>query len=354
MLSLSPFASRFRGWKLTGTLALGSALLFLPSEICSQQADVDGRQECAKLSSTEDPPADLPSPEERPELAACSSYDLYFGFGAPADSVKARKCAFIERERGQKRPELVFGGAGLLAMIYANGKGVPRSFDLALKFACKVDGAPAENARRIAHLLQLQQENWAGENFNLCDDATSGFMQGWCAKLREDLVQVKRAKKLDAMTQTWTPKEQRAFKELQSAANAFFESSAGNEVDLSGTGRAAFQIEARACLRDAFLEALNRFERGQFPKYKPGDPEKADTQLDSLYKRIQSAPDKPIEFTTVTPEGILTAQTAWLRYREAWIEFGKLKYPGVPPEIWRAWLTQERVKMLQVWVPDGT
>src|SRR5690242_7026849 len=280
MLSLSPFASRFRGWKLTGTFVLGSVLLFLPSEICSQQSDVDGRQECARLTPTEDPPADLPSPEERPELAACNSYDLYFGFGVPVDSAKARKCAFIERERGQKRPDLVFGGAGLLAMIYANGKGVPRSFDLALKFACEVDGAPAENARRIAHLLQLQQENWAGENFNLCDAATSGFMQGWCAKLWEDLVQVKRVKKLDAMTQSWTPEEQRAFKELQSAANAFFESSARNEVDLSGTGRAAFQIEARACLRDAFLEALNRFERGQFPKYKPGDTEKADVQLD--------------------------------------------------------------------------
>jgi len=36
------------------------------------------------------------------------------------------------------------------------------------------------------------------------------------------------------------------------------------------------------------------------------------------------------------------------------VEFGKLKYPAVFPETWRAWLTQERVKMLQVWVPDGT
>jgi hypothetical protein len=41
----------------------------------------------------------------------------------------------------------------LLTMIYANGKGAARNFDLALKFACEVDGAPAENGYRLEHLL---------------------------------------------------------------------------------------------------------------------------------------------------------------------------------------------------------
>ena len=176
MLSLSPTTFRFRGWKFPGTFVLAFALLALPSQICSQQADLDGRQECARLSPIEDPPADLPGPEEKQELANCRSYDLYFGFGAPADLAKARKCAYLEREQGKKLPETVFGGAGMLAMIYANGKGASRSFGLALKFACEIQGAPAENSARIEHLLQLEKEHWAGANFNLCVDATRSTM----------------------------------------------------------------------------------------------------------------------------------------------------------------------------------
>jgi len=354
MSTLSPIIYRLRGWKLPGTFLLASALLTLPTQICSQQTRGDGREECARLSATEDPPADLPSAEERQALANCSSYDLYFGFGASVDLDKARKCAYLEREQGKKLPEIAFGGAGMLAMVYANGKGASRSFGLALKFACEVEGAPAENSARIEHLLQLQNENWAGANFNLCDDVTSGLMQGWCAKLQEDLDQVRRAKKLEGLTQNWKPEERQAYLELQSAANAFFDSSSSKEVDLSGTGRAAFEIEAEAALKDGFLRALERFERGQLPKYKATDLAKADAQLNALYKRIQSAPNQPIEFTTVTPDGIKSAQKAWLRYREAWVEFGKLKYPAVLPEGWRVWLTRERVKMLQVWLPDGT
>lgn len=354
MLSLSPITCCFRGWKFPGPFVLAFALLTLPSQICSQQTQGDGSEECARLSHINDPPADVPNPEEKHELANCSSYDLYFGFSAPVDLARARKCAYLEREQGKKLPEIVFGGSGMLAMIYANGKGVRRSFDLALKFACEINGAPAENSARIGHLLQMEKENWAGANFNLCDDATSGLMQGWCAKLREDLHQLRRAKKLEGLTQNWNPEERQAFLELQSAANAFFDSSSRNEVDLSGTGRAAFEIEAEAALKDGFLGALERFERGQFPKYRAADLAKADTQLDDLYKRIQSAPNRPIDSTTVTPEGIKSAQRAWIRYREAWVEFGKLKYPIVLPETWRAWLTQERVKMLQVWVTDGT
>ena len=354
MLSLSPITCRFRGWKFPGTFVLALALLALPSQLCPQQADVDRRQECARLSPIEDPPADLPGPEEKQELANCRSYDLYFGFGAPADLAKARKCAYLEREQGKKLPETVFGGAGMLAMIYANGKGASRSFGLALKFACEIQGAPAENSARVEHLLQLEKEHWAGANFNLCDDAISGLMQGWCAKLQEDLHQLRRVKKLEALTQNWNSEERQAFLELESAANSFFESSSRNEVDLSGTGRAAFEIEAEAAHKDGFLGALERFERGQFPKYRAADLTKADAQMNDLYKRIQSAPEQPIDSTTVTPEGIKSVQRTWLRYREAWVEFGKLKYPVVLPETWRAWLTQERVKMLQVWVPDGT
>jgi hypothetical protein len=81
-------------------------------------------------------------------------------------------------------------------MIYANGKGVERNLDLALRFACESGWAPGE------------------------------FLY------RPDRV--------------------------KEAADAF-EQRSTTEVDLSGTGRAAFEIEESARLQDHFIATLDRF-----------------------------------------------------------------------------------------------
>jgi hypothetical protein len=41
------------------------------------------------------------------------------------------------------------------------------------------------------------------------------------------------------------------------------------------------------------------------------------------------------------------AQRAWLSYREAWVRFGRRRYPSVAGASWRTWLTRERIEMLQ-------
>ena len=74
---------------------------------------------------------------------------------------------------------------------------------------------------------------------------------------------------------------------------------------------------------------------------------KADAQLNAIYSKVQSGPNEPIEFTTITPGGIKIAQRAWLHYREAWVKFGEVKYPAVSADSWRTWLTQERVQRLK-------
>jgi hypothetical protein len=35
----------------------------------------------------------------------------------------------------------------------------------------------------------------------------------------------------------------------------------------------------------------------------------------------------------------------WMRYREAWVQFGKVKFPSVTADSWRTWLTRERIAM---------
>ena len=301
--------------------------------------------ECDAYDKIAVPAKDLPSREERSALANCNSEDLYFGFGTPVDAVKARKCAYLEREMAGKVRERVFGGAGLLAMIYANGKGADRNFDLAAKFSCEIDGAPAENLGRFEHLQKLKNENWTGDDFHLCDDATSGFMGGICAGLEEEFNRAKRERKLAQLISAWNPAEKQAFEEIRKAGQDFFQASSYNEVDLTGTLRGAFVVEAKAGLNDGFLAALERFEKRDFPKFTDVDFTRADAKLNSLYSKIQSKTDS-LGYTTITPAGVKTTQRAWLRYREAWVTFGQIKYPSVAPESWRTWLTKERIKML--------
>ena len=322
-------------------------LLLLGSFALSQDAnqDSDHPPACVTYARVQIPVADLPTPQDRKALASCKSENLYFGFDRPPDPVAARKCAYLARDAGE---ETIFGGTSLLTMIYANGKGATRDFDLALRFACELTHAPAENYGRFDHLLKLKAEQWTGDDFNLCDDATSGYMQGACAALQEKFDRVARAQKLSKIVERWSPAERTAFSELQRAAEKFFEASAENEVDLSGTARAAFEIEAKASLEDGFVAALEKFARGDLPNYSPSDFARADAELNSAYSAIQAKkPDAPdVPFGTLTPQGIQIAERAWLAYREAWVKFGQVKYPGVAAHSWRAWLTRERLQML--------
>jgi hypothetical protein len=351
MLSLPPITLRLRDWKLIDRAALGFLLLSFSSVAFAQQQRANERPAaCDNFAKVQVPASDLPTPEERKALASCNSYDLYFGFDHAADPVKARKCAYLEREPGTvlTNPNDVFTGAGLLTMIYANGEGAARNFDLALKFACEVDGAPAENDSRIEHLLKLKNENSTGDVFNLCDDVTSGFMMGWCSKLQDDLNKVVRTDDFSAIMIKWTAAEETAFRELQKAATASFEASTRNEVDQGGTIHTLREAAVETSLNDDFLAALQRFEKGQLPKFTALEFSKVDAELNSVYSKLQSDPKNNIyEYSGLTPEGVKIAQRAWLRYREAWVKFGHLKYPSVTPESWRTWLTQDRVKILK-------
>src|SRR5271163_2215606 len=132
---------------------LAFLLLSLSSVVLAdqQQRNNERPSACDLYDKVQVPVADLPTQQDRTSLSPCNSEDLYFSFGQPAAAVNARKCAYIEREQTDVSQERVFGGSGLLTMIYANGKGSVQNFDLALKFACEVDGAPAENRYRLEH-----------------------------------------------------------------------------------------------------------------------------------------------------------------------------------------------------------
>ncbi len=134
----------------------------------------DGADQCEHYQQVQIPSADLPTPQDRTALASCDSLDLYFGIDVSTDSAAARKCAYLEREKNDP-VDAPIGGAILLSMVYANGKGADRNFDLALRFACEAIAYELGTDTRVKDLLKLQEQHWTGTDFDLCADAASGY-----------------------------------------------------------------------------------------------------------------------------------------------------------------------------------
>jgi len=307
-----------------------------------ESSDDDWEKICDRVKDIPFPTEDLPTSEDIKALDTCSSEDLYYGIGMPADPVKARLCAYIEMQKGE---DLGFGGAAMLMTIYANGVGAKRNFELAIKFACLAGGAPAEVQGRVEHLEELKKQNWQGHDFSICDDITSGYMQGMCAAHVERIADVERENQVRELISKWSNNDKTAYNVLRKAADRFFNTREENEIDLSGTGRAAFQIEERASLEEDFIETLKKIDRGEAPKYSEQEFKNADTKLNVVYKNIQKVID--FDMGTVTKTGITITEREWIKYRGAWVSFCKVKYPSINEISIKTLLTEKRIKMLE-------
>jgi hypothetical protein len=298
--------------------------------------DPGAKQMCASVKNVEFPAADKPTPAEEKALAKCTSVDLYFGFGQPADPVKARKCAYAEIDRGAKAP---LSGRAILMMVYANGNGAARNYDAAIKLACDIGGAPGDDTGRVYQLDRLKKQNWTGNNFSVCDHSSGREMYEQCAILSERFDKIERDQKFDELIAGWKPAEKNAFHTFMEEANRFYEVQAKNGVNLEGT----FEIQEEIFFKNNLLSSLQALERGELPKYSAEEFQKSEAEEQAAYLRTQNGPDT--KWGTITRESVRKSQDEWLRYRNAWIAFGRQKYPSVDEQSWKAWLDQDRTVM---------
>jgi uncharacterized protein YecT (DUF1311 family) len=266
-------------------------------------------------------------------LKNCNADSFYYGLKQPIDAEKARLCAYSTNDYD------------VLTMIYANGRGAKRNLDLAIKFACDGNGAPAEITGRVQHLIKLKNAGWQGNDFDICDDITSGYMMGYCASIDAIFSNEKREKQIDDMIASWSDSDKEKFKQLRDAKNKFVNDRIDNEQDLSGTARTAMQIAEEKKLNDDFLASLKQFQQGLYPKFSSQQFATTDAKLNTLYSKIQS--NINFSYGTVTKAGIKKTQKTWLSYRDAWVKFAKSKYPDMPTDGLKTWLTQKRIEMLQ-------
>jgi hypothetical protein len=300
-------------------------------------SDPGAEQMCAAVKDVELPAADKPTPAEEKALANCSSADAYFGFGQPADPVKARKCAYAEIDRSAK---VAIGGRAILMMVYANGSGATRNFDAALKLACNLGGAPGDDAGRVYQLDRLKKQNWTGNNFSVCDHSSGREMYEQCAILSERFDKIERDQKFNDLISHWNPPEKKAFHTFMEEADRFYKIQAMNGVNLEGT----FEVQEEIFFKRNLLEALEGFERGELPKYTAEEFQKAEAAESAAYQRTQTGDQA--QWGTVSRQSVQKSEEAWRRYVKAWISFGKMKYPNVSEQSWKAWLATDRTVML--------
>lgn len=230
------------------------------------------------------------------------------------------------------------------AEAFANGWGVSRDINRAIAFDCHGNTVPAELIFQVKHLQERATAKSPEQPFIFCHELTSGMNGGQCAAFSENGEQRQRDTRLANLSAGFTLQQKAAFNALQQAANAYFDAHSGDEQDMSGTLRGAFYEEEIGRLRTSFLNALRRFEHGQLPP--KGNFIQADRSLNSLYRDIRSTTDWT-STGTVRFADVRKTEQLWLKYRDAWANFGPLRYPNRSANDFRCWVTRERIVQLK-------
>src|SRR5512145_111465 len=212
---------------------------------------------CASVASTAIPAGDEPTAAEMVELRACDAEALYYGIERPVDFGRARKCAYVERAR--KKPRAMAGPA-ILAMLYANGKGVPQHFELAQRFVCELVVSRIELSAQLEVLNRAKLRGGLISQFDVCDPEhlTSGFWIGACsshdARLTSGARVARRVKAMEGLPR----REASAFAR---AAKAFSDAHIRGELNLSGTMSDAFAARERLRLGADLSDMLELLRR---------------------------------------------------------------------------------------------
>ena len=74
----------------------------------------------------------------------------------------------------------------------------------------------------------------------------------------------------------------------------------------------------------------------------------ADAQLNALYEKLITAlPEICAAPNCLSQASLRNTQRTWIRYRDAWLTFGKLRWPRVSSEAMLTLLTRQRIERLQ-------
>lgn len=274
--------------------------------------------------------------ERRNEPSHCDEDTAYYGFGRAPDYAEALRCAYLERNKPVN--DSFMEGRGILTMLYANGHGVPRDYDLAIRFACEladIGAAEAETEGRIGRIEALRDGKLStAKPFDICDDETSGALGSYCTDIEQRQADVGRKQRLQALEVELPEQAREALRQLQSAETAFEQARGRHEYSGGGgSGGASFQQEDQGALREQFVINLQRFAAGDVPQAGAAARARAERQMEAAERKAVDAalsPGSPDQRAVDPDKGSLAlTQQSWQALFAAWMRFIPLAYPNL-------------------------
>lgn len=320
---------------------LGQSTSTTPSD-CSGYASIPLPAEAERVPASKTPPS-------------CASYRSYRGIGRPVDYSQARVCAWRERlaqkaDLGQNPKETiawVVGGSLILADIYVNGAGVKRNIPLAMRFACESEKGMAMLALR--EIEKFKSSSPAHLRFEFCDYAATTFTMNFCSAYKSQIEDDRRSRYYNSLKSSMTPEQKVTFERLLAAEDAYINAHAF-EVDQGGSIRVVRTISSQGILKDSFYAEVVHFERKKWPALSDKQTTWADTLLheecQAKLQQLQARAKEDAYPGSVTAEDLSRVERAWETYRDAWVAFARLRYPGAVAAI-RAGITLDRYRLLK-------
>jgi len=303
------------------------ALLLSPSAALSQDdenvpSEAEAEAICARFASYKPGPEARATDEDRKAFSDksvdCTAYVYDTGEGVDRD--KGRRCCLVHGDCNRE-----------LGTIFANGWGVHRDYDAATYFLCHADGEMAafEQWEMLGHVEAMRK---AGQpkDLDFCEYAESGYGTSWCAQLDLARRSVDWEKRIAALRPALGA-AQPSLAALRKAADTFIEANAEAEAagNLGGTIYPSLVLGSQAAGNEAFVANLERFSHQRADAATPETLKKADAALNAIYKTAV-APDELDEDHAVS-DSLRAAQRAWIRYRDAWTAFYRLRWKDAAP-----------------------
>ena len=290
----------------------------------------DWYQQCMKVKHLVIPEQDLPPKNWAQNTKNCDAQNLYYNSLTQDEWDKTRYCAISSNDDA------------VLMMLYANGYGVKKDYDLAIKYACQIPAAQFETSGRVIRLASRPQGGPTNEAFDQCDDASSKLMINTCAWIQKRFSDRKLARSIENLTTNWTDQQKKSFEKLLASHKQYEEVRGRSEwVCLTATCGSEI-LYFKIGELDKFINEIRKIEEDGPPKFTINDYQSLDQNLNDIYQSIMADPDFG-KNSTIQKNMIRKTQRAWLKYREAWVLFGKTKYPDSNISSWRAYITQQRI-----------
>jgi TPR repeat protein len=236
--------------------------------------------------------------------------------------------------------------AETLAMLYANGQGVPRDLDRAIRAACEYRDVSAERDGLLEAVFALK-DDVSDEPVDFCKYVTSGYNSFRCATYTSGATGAEDDARLEKARAGWTPAAVAAWQAVAPVAEKFVDEEATAQTYGSrlGTGHNAMWEEAQTDLNHELAELA--LAAAAFDPSKAGPLADADRELNAVYGQYLAQAEDDGE-----KQAIRAAERAWIPYRDALVAFYSAMLAGrYPPSVIaegaRARVTRDRAEQIK-------